>query len=68
MIELDSELHVAEFKAARAQEAIAALEAANDVEIRYADMSSQVSKKVFERSDRAQQQYAKSISKTELEQ
>ena len=67
LVQLESRVATAEFRVAKGQEVIARLEADNDIEIRFANMSSQVSKKVFERSDSAQKQFPKSISKTELE-
>ena len=68
IIRLDRALYESELRAAEADRAIAVKESENDVDLRYAEKSSDLNKKVLNRSQAAFNRYKKSISKTELEQ
>jgi len=65
--ELDQELPRAQVSAAEKELAIAKLESANDVDLRFARVSSKVNAQVLERSLAANRQYKKALSKTEIE-
>jgi macrolide-specific efflux system membrane fusion protein len=65
---LDRELYDAELNAASKELAIAQEESENDIDSRYAKVSEEVNRKILDRSRRAVQQYARAVSKTELEQ
>ena len=64
---LDSEMYGAEVSAAQNELQIARQETKNDVDLQYAKMSSEVNQQVLSRSRRAAEQFAKSVSGTELE-
>ncbi len=65
--ELDQDLPRAQVNAAEKELAIAKLESKNDVDLRFARVSSEVNNKVLERSLAANRQYKKALSKTEIE-
>ena len=64
---LDSDIYKAEKDAAARELAIAMEESQNDVDLEYAKISSDVNKKVLDRSHQANVQFAKTVSRTELE-
>ncbi len=64
---LDQDLPRAQMVAAEKELAIARLESANDVDLRFARVSSEVNQAVLERSMAANRQYNKALSKTEIE-
>ncbi len=65
--ELDQELPRAQMNAAEKELAIARIESKNDVDLRFARVSSKVNQAVLERSMAANRQYKKALSKTEIE-
>lgn len=65
--ELDQDLPRAQMNAAEKELAIARIESANDVDLRFARVSSKVNQAVLERSMAANRQYTKALSKTEIE-
>lgn len=65
--ELDQDLPRAQVNAAEKELAIARIESANDVDLRFAQVSSKVNQAVLERSMAANRQYKKALSKTEIE-
>jgi multidrug efflux pump subunit AcrA (membrane-fusion protein) len=65
--ELDQDLPRAQMNAAEKELAIAKLESENDVDLRFARVSSKVNSAVLERSLAANRQYKKALSKTEIE-
>lgn len=65
--ELDQDLPRAQMNAAEKELAIARIESANDVDLRFARVSSKVNQAVLERSIAANRQYKKALSKTEIE-
>ena len=68
LIELDSELYQSGFETAKAELAIAQKESQNEVDILFAEKTTEVNQKILERSRIAIAQYAKSISESELDQ
>lgn len=64
---LDTSMYVAEVNAAKNELLVAKEETKNDVDLQYAKISRAVNEKVYQRSLAARTQFAKSISKTELE-
>ena len=64
---LDTKLYAAEVRAAENELEIARQETKNDVDLQYAKISSEVNHQVLVRSRRAAEQFAKSVSETELE-
>ena len=64
---LDDEMFNAEVSAANNELEIARQETKNDVDLQYAKISSEVNEKVLTRSRGANQQFAKAVSKTEIE-
>ncbi len=67
ILRLDDALHKSELEAAKVEVEIAATESENDIDLKYAEKSAQVNDKVLTRSQNAVDQYAKSISETELD-
>ena len=67
MLKLDREATMANANSARSELEIAKAESENDIDLRYAKVSTDVNKKVYQRSVNASRQFAKSVSKTELE-
>ena len=67
LVLLDSETYKSEQRAAKSDLAIAQKESENDIDLRFAKTSTDVSQKVYQRSLNATRQFAKSVSKTELE-
>lgn len=67
LLMLDDKEFVQQAKAAEAEWKIAVAEAENDVDLRYAVKSSEVSRQVLKRSENANRAYPKSVSKTEIE-
>ena len=67
LVELDSKLEAANFGSAESELAVAKEESENDIDLRYAKVSQEVSGKVYQRSVDATKRYAKSVSGTELE-
>lgn len=67
LIRLDTDLYQAEANANRSALSIAQLESSNDVNLRFAKKTRALNEKQLEKSLRAVQQYAKSISETEID-
>ena len=67
LVKLDDEEACATAKSARSELEISQEETKNEVDEKYAKASMEVSGKVYQRSLNATKQYAKSVSKTELE-
>lgn len=67
VIQLDRELPLARVAAAEKEFEIAKIESRNDVDLRFARISSKVNQQVLERSLAANRQYKKALSKTEIE-
>ena len=67
IVALDDELLKAQIVTAEKELGIAQLAAENDIDLRFAKVSSEVNQRVLERSKAANRQYAKAISKTEIE-
>lgn len=67
LAKLDEEEAFAAAKSARSELEIAKEENKNEVDIKFAKVSQEVSSKVYQRSLNAVKQFAKSVSKTELE-
>ena len=67
LVELDGELEDSNVRSAKSELGVAMEEADNDVDLRYANVSREVSDRVFQRSLDATKTYAKSVSRTELE-
>lgn len=67
LVELNRDSFEAEFAGAKSELQIAMQESENDVDLRYAVVSEDVSRKVYQRSVEATKQFAKSVSGTELE-
>lgn len=65
--QLDQDLPRAQMNAAEKEYEIAKIESANDVDLRFARVSSKVNQAVLERSKAANLQYKKALSKTEIE-
>lgn len=64
---LDNQLMKAQISAAEKELSIARLEAENNVDLRFAKVSSEVNEQVLNRSVAANRQYKKAISQTEIE-
>lgn len=64
---LDRKIFAAEVSAATNELAAANEEAKNEIDLEFAKISYELNQKVFERSELARQQFAKSVSETELE-
>ena len=64
---LDRKIFSAEVNAATSELAAAKQEAKDEVDLEFAKISYAVNQKIYERSELARQQFAKSVSKTELE-
>jgi len=64
---LDSASYRAQELAAESELEIAKMESKNEVDLKYSKVSTDVSQKVYQRSLNATKQFAKSVSKTELE-
>lgn len=67
IVNLDKEQEFANEKSARSELDIAKEESNNDIDLRFAKVSVDVNRKVYQRSLNARKQFAKSVSKTELE-
>lgn len=67
LLQLDKAMHEAERSAALAEVEIAKKESENDIDLRYAEKSAEVNRKVLARSCDAVSKFSKSISKTEIE-
>ncbi len=67
LVRLDRNSESANVSSARSELEIAMEESENDIDLRYAKVSQDVNGKVYQRSLNAAQQFAKSVSKTELE-
>jgi len=67
IVTLDREAACASAEIAESELEIAKQESENDIDIRFAKVSQEVSGKVYQRSVNATKQFAKSVSKTELE-
>lgn len=67
LAKLDQETEFANASSARSELDIAKEESENDIDLRYAQVSLEVNGKVYQRSLNATKQFAKSVSKTELE-
>ncbi len=67
LVRLDRDSESANVSSARSELEIASEESENDIDLRYAKVSQDVNRKVYQRSLNATKQYAKSVSKTELE-
>jgi len=67
IVVLDQKVYAAELNAARNELAVAKEETKNEVDLEYAKISYALNQKVYQRSQRARSQFAKSVSKTELE-
>ena len=65
--QLDYDLLRAQLTAAEKELEIARIESANDVDLKFARVSSKVNKAILERSMAANRQYKKALSKTEIE-
>ncbi len=64
---LDQKIYSAEVSAANSELAVAQEELRNEVDLEFAKISYAANQKVYQRSQLARQQFAKSVSKTELE-
>ena len=64
---LDQDLPRAQMNAAEKEYAIAQIESKNDVDLRFARVSSEMNQTLLERSMAANRQYKKALSKTEIE-
>ncbi len=67
LVRLDKEEARAYVESARTDFGVSLEESKNDVDLKYARVSKEVSGKVYQRSVKANQQFAKAVSKTELE-
>ena len=67
LVSLDRDSELANANSARSELDIAKEESQNDIDLRFAKVSEDVNGKVYQRSLNATKQYARSISKTELE-
>ena len=67
IVALDDELIKAQIVTAEKELGIAKVAVENDIDLRFAKVSSEVNQRVLERSMAANRQYAKAISKTEIE-
>lgn len=68
LVRLDRALNEAELAASQADLQIATLQAQNDIDLRYANKSTEVVAKTLERLKKAKASYDKSISQTEIDQ
>lgn len=64
---LDRDSAIASAEVAESELSIAKAQSKNDIDLRYAEVSKEVSGKVYQRSVNATKQFAKSVSKTETE-
>lgn len=67
LVELESEVQTTEADAAEKQLAMAIEQSSNDVNLRFAEKSSEVVKKELDRARAAVQKYSRAVSQTEME-
>ena len=67
IVELNKDTFEAELRVAQAEKVVAEIEASNDVNIKYAAKTFEVNQKLFHRSEQARQQYAKAITRTDMD-
>ena len=67
LVELNKELYEAELRVAEAEKSVAAIEASNDIDIKYAEKTYEVNKKLLDRSRSARQQYARAVTQSDMD-
>ena len=67
IVELNKESFEAELRVALAEKAVAEIEAANDVNVKFAAKTFEVNQKLLSRSELAREQYTKAITQTDMD-
>ena len=67
LVELNKESFEADLRVAETEKSVAEIEASNDVDIKFAEKTYEVNKKLLERSRCARKQYARSVTQTDID-